>query len=269
MKTVLTKEMEIYFIENAFKESQKSMAAKFNVSKIVVSRVFKLHGIEVPREVSIKFRTEKALGRTSFSEMEDLFIKENYLTMPVKTIGKVLRRSFTGVMGRIKQMGLTIPNDIKEKRKSAGQYRKGQSPFNKGKKQSEYLSPEQIAKCRKTSFQPGLIPHNSLPDNSEVERFDKRSGKKYLMIKVPGLRKLIYKQVHVWENHHNKRLPKGYNIIFKNGNTMDCNIDNLECISNAELMKRNTIHRYPEYLRKAIKINSRINRALNENDHGK
>jgi len=264
MRKVLTKEMEKYFIENAFKESQKTMASKFGVSRIVVKRVFKMHNIKVPKNISIQLRTEKLKGRTSFTDMEDLFITENYLDMPVKTIAKVLNRSFCGVMGRINSLGLIIPEEIRHKRKESAMYHKGQEPFNKGKKQTEYLTPEQIKKCLSTSFKKGHIPHNSLPDNSERIRVDKRAGKKYVLVKIPGQRKLKYKHIHVWETHNNKALPDGHNIIFKNGNTMDCNIDNLEFISNSELMKRNSLHNYPPEIKELIHIKGAIKRQINK-----
>lgn len=58
------------------------------------------------------------------------------------------------------------------------------------------------------------------------------------------------------------KIPKGHNIIFKDGDTLNCNIDNLECISDKELMQRNSINNLPEYLREIISIKSRITKQI-------
>lgn len=264
MKRVLTPEMEKYFIENAMKESTRQMAAKFGVSKTTVQRAFKINNIIVPKEIIDQFRIIAMSGKTTFTPEEDQYIKDHYLTMPIKTIGQNINRSFTGIMGRIKSLGLELPQELREERKQIGMYRKGQIPANKGKKQSEYLTPEQIEKCRQTSFQKGQIPHNALPDWTEVERHDKRTGRKYILIKVPGIRKLIYKHIWIWENHYKKKLPEGHNIVFRNGNSLDIRINNLECISHSELMQRNTLHNYPPEVKELIHLKGAINRQINK-----
>ena len=83
----------------------------------------------------------------------------------------------------------------------------------------------------------------------------------YIYIKIPGARKAIPKHRYLWEQAHGT-IPKGYNIIFKNGNTLDCCLENLACVSNEELMQNNTIHRYPNELKTAIKQISKIKKQL-------
>ena len=49
------------------------------------------------------------------------------------------------------------------------------------------------------------------------------------------------KPVLVWEAHNKKKVPIGYVIYHKDGNMYNDNLSNLECISRAELMKRNSL----------------------------
>lgn len=148
-------------------------------------------------------------------------------------------------------------------------FKKGNKPHNTGKKLEEWMPKETIEKFKKTQFKKGTIPHNALPVGSEVIRFDKRARKTYAMIKIEGCNKLIYKHVYIFETHYNLKLKRGENIIFKDGNTSNLSIENLECITNIELMNRNTIHRYPVELKaKMIKI-SKLKRIIKKIEDGK
>ncbi len=256
--------MEQYFIENAFLLSEKKMAARFNVSTAVVKRVFKAYGIVVSKEQQIKFRSQALKGRTTFTKEEDLFIKNYYLQMPVKAIAKKLDRSFCGVSGRLKAMGLEVPKELREARKEKGMYRQGQEPKNKGKKQHEYMSKEAIARTKATRFKTGHSPHNTLPVGSEVVRHDNRNNTSYLMIKPPGKRKLVYKHIYNWEAATGKKLKKGFNIIFKDGDTHNCEPINLERVSDAELMRRNSIHNYPPEIVELVQLKGAVTRQINK-----
>lgn len=127
------------------------------------------------------------------------------------------------------------------------------------------MSVEAIERTKATRFQAGSIPKNALPDGTEVLRTDKRSGKVYTMIKVPGINKLKYKQVHVWETHHKKKVPAAHNVVFADGNTQNFEPENLECITDEELMSRNTIQRYPADLKVNIRLISKIKKVIYEN----
>lgn len=198
--------------------------------------------------------------KTTFTQVEDDFIRENYLVMPIKTIGKEINRSFCGISGRLKALGLKIPPELAAERKAKGMFRKGQIPPNKGKKMEEYMSPENLAVFRSNQFKKNHIPHNAKENWEEVQRKDKQ-GNVYYMIKLPEKRKLVYKHIWMWEEENGK-VPKAHNIVFKNGNSLDCTPENLECLSNAELMSRNTIHRYPDDLKQAIRRLGKIKKHI-------
>lgn len=254
----MTTEIEKFIIENALKMSVRKIAIESNISRDTVRRVFKRNDIIVPEELRQKWKSDSMKGRTSFTLEEDEMIKENYLKLPIKTLGKIMNRSFCGISKRLEELNLVIPEEVRAERKAKGMFRKGQEPPNKGKK----MDPEQYEKSKHTFFQKNHIPHNAKKDWCEVVRKDS-SGRCYILIKLPGRRKLSFKHVWIWEEKNGK-VPDDHAVVFKDGNTLNCVIENLECISRVELMKRNSIYNYPEELIRAIQLKNAIKRKVNK-----
>lgn len=207
------------------------------------------------------------MSKTTFSKAEDLKIRRNYLSMPIKALGDKMGRSYTGIMGRLKAMGLVIPADIIEKNKEAGKMKAGHIPFNKGLKQSEYMSADTIARSKKTQFKKGHVPANAKAKDGIITiRYGhkNRSGKAYKYIRLTLGNWIPYHQ-YKWENKYGK-VKKGYCLWFKDGNTLNCTFKNLELITRAENMARNTIQRYPKELQVSMKLISKINKKLKKNE---
>ena len=152
-------ESHIAFIKaNRFKMSASKMAIKFGCSSSVVQRYMRENGLKVPKNVIHKFRSEAHIGKTSFTPKQDVFIRENYLNIPVKTMGAMIGKSGTGIRTRLRQLGLKIPKQIVEKRKLESRFSSGHKTFNKGKKQKEWMTPEKIERSKATRFKKGNIP---------------------------------------------------------------------------------------------------------------
>lgn len=264
MNTKVTPEVSAFILENYLKMSSREIARHFGFSREVCKNFYAKNNLIVPKEIIEKFRTKALSDRSTFTTEEDQFIRENYLTMPVKTIGHRLKRSGCGISGRIKKLKLIIPREIIEQRKKDSVFKPGQIPFNKGKKLTDFMSPEAIENSKMHRFKIGNIPKNALADGTEVTREYKKSGRIYTMIKVPGKTKLIHKSIYVWETHHKKKCPSQHNIVFKDGNTQNFEIKNLECLSNAELMSRNTMHRFPQEMREIIQLKGCVTRQINK-----
>ncbi|RKD18991.1 hypothetical protein BCY91_14030 [Pelobium manganitolerans] len=120
------------------------------------------------------------------------------------------------------------------------QFRKGMTPVNKGKKQTEYMSPEAIERTKATRFKKGQLPHNTYNEVGKITiRHDhrERGGKryKYICIKV-GVWSMLHK--HLWEQANGK-VPSGHCLWFKDGDPMNCTLENLEMITRKENRKRN------------------------------
>lgn len=139
----------------------------------------------------------------------------------------------------------------------AHQFSKGHVPANKGRK----MSPERYERCRNTMFRKGHKPHNTRHDGAESIRMDK-NGHRYIHVRIAE-GKWIPKHIQVW-TQANGPVPNGCNIIFRDGDTLNCALENLECISDAELMRRNTLHNLPEEVQELIHLKSRLTRAINE-----
>lgn len=141
--------------------------------------------------------------------------------------------------------------------------KKGNIPMNKGKKQTEYMSPEAIERTKATRFRKGNLPPNTMHDYAITERRDK-TGRTYKYIRV-GLANWILYHRYIWEQAHGP-IPEGYNIQFKDGNSLNCTLDNLYMISRSKQLKNeNSLHaRYPEELRKLIQLKGALNRQINK-----
>ncbi|WP_455500930.1 HNH endonuclease signature motif containing protein [Gemmiger sp.] len=111
-------------------------------------------------------------------------------------------------------------------------FQKGQEPYTKGKKQSEYMSPEAIERTKATRFQAGQAPANLLQVGAVV-----KNTEGYLLRKkqMEGTQWERWEFLHraVWEEH-NGPIPESMMVSFKDGNKENCDISNLMLITNAE-----------------------------------
>jgi hypothetical protein len=57
-------------------------------------------------------------------------------------------------------------------------------------------------------------------------------------------------------------VPKGFAVSFRDGDKSHLALDNFELISRCELMRRNTIHRFPPELSDAIRLNGALKRRM-------
>lgn len=111
-----------------------------------------------------------------------------------------------------------------------GQFIKGFTPYNKGKKMPKKV----YEKAKYTMFRKGHIPHNHKKVGSERINVDG-----YVEIKVAEPNKWKLKSRYLYEQHHNVRLTRNDVIIFLDGNRLNLDIDNLFLISRAALARFN------------------------------
>ena len=109
-------------------------------------------------------------------------------------------------------------------------FKKGHVPWCKGTKG--------VLKPNKTSFKKGNIPHNTR------EMYSERLSKDgYIEIKV-GINKWVGKHRYIWEQHYKKKVPKGYAVLFLDGDNRNFEIDNLKIISRGALLILNRRYRH-------------------------
>lgn len=154
-----------------------------------------------------------------------------------KWLAEAMNRSEISIKGAM------FRNNIKTGRNT--RFQRGLNPWNAGRV-GVRMSP-------KSEFKKGQMPYNTLYDGAITVRSDRNSktGKiyRYKYIRIANAKWLLY-QRYVWEQH-NGPVPPKHLIKFKNGDTLDCRLENLEMISMAENARRN---RNPEKYRKTIKL---------------
>jgi hypothetical protein len=176
----------------------------------------------------------------------------------IKRIAKLgNKRSRKAVSLKAFVMGVKYLGDVKG-------YKAGHIPTNKGKK----MSPELYAKCSKTYFQKGRLPHNTLPDMSVTYRKDK-FGRYYWFIR---LQKSVWKPLHriIYENVHNVKLTINDCIRFRDGDTNNIHPDNLVYLTVVDNMNMNNPYlNYPAEVVKVIKLNNKLKRKINAKKQNK
>jgi len=173
-----------------------------------------------------------------------------------------LNMSYSQIANRAHKMGLKKTIEFKSSESSGREnlhragakfrFTPGHTPFNKGK----LMSDELYQKCQPTMFKKGNRPSNWKPDGTIIERSDK-----YLYYKVKDSHWILYHH-KVWKDAHGE-IPDNCVIRFKDGNQMNCVVENLQLISLVQNMEMNTIQRFPTELQQIMKLTSKLKNKIN------
>jgi len=190
----------------------------------------------------------------TWTDEQEQYLIANYATTSNTDLAKKLgKNNADRVMAKAKRLGLKKSKEfLSEQRKTtgqSGQFKKGLIPHNKGKK----LSDATKEKLAKTMFKSGNRPHNTLQVGAETQDKDG-----YVMVKIA--------EPNVWQYKHHvaygEPVPTGHKVIFLDGNKYNFERDNLQLVSNAELMNRNTMHRYPPELVRLLKTLNKLKKRV-------
>lgn len=133
---------------------------------------------------------------------------------------------------------------------------KGHVPANKGVKGVSYPGMEA------TQFKKGQHPHTWKPIGTE-----RLSKEGYLQRKMAdtGCTRRDYVPVHhlIWKEA-GRDIPKGFHLSFKDKNKANITLENLELVSYAEMMKRNSFHNYPKEIVQLIQLRGVVQRQINK-----
>lgn len=219
---------------------------------------------------TIKNQGVRHIKRRKYSEADVRYVAEHYATMSAREISEKLGCSHSWVVTVAKELGMRKSSEwIAERARmvalsfrngsQATQFKPGHRPMNKGKRQTEYMSPEQIAKTAATRFKKGNRPVGWRPVGSERVNVEG-----YREIKMrEGLRGWDPKHKVVWEAY-NGEVPKGYCISFLNGDKQDCRIQNLYLKTKRELLMENGLASYPKEVRDIIHLRAVLKREINK-----
>ncbi len=207
------------------------------------------------------------MNKRPFNSAEIEYLKEHYPNMSSIVIARELKRNVRTVYSKAYSLGLKKTQEFLKSKESGrlqsgtkiGEktyFQKGSIPPNKGEK----MSPELYKKVSHTFFQKGHKPKNTKWDGYISIRTMK--GIPYFYVRVAEGKHELLSRV-LWEKAKGD-IPKGYNIVFKDGNQANVKIDNLEIISDAELMKRNSFYKYPKDIQNLIHAKAALQREINK-----
>lgn len=188
----------------------------------------------------------------------------NLVSIIGKSIGKIYQKA--AALGLKKTAAYLASPDACRLRRgdsvgAAYRFKKGQLAFNKGVKGISY--PGMEATQFKKGVRQGVAVKLYQPIGAE--RISKDG---YLQRKInddmPLQRRWRAVHIVVWEEA-NGLLPKGHAIVFKDGNKRNFAIDNLELVTRAELMRRNSYHNnYPKEVAQLIQLRGAVQRQINK-----
>jgi hypothetical protein len=197
--------------------------------------------------------------------MNDI-IRERYPFEPTKKIADDLGLSESSVYNRAFAMGVKKdPVYLRSTQFPPGylggkatQFKKGTAPPNKGQK----MSTEVYQKVAKTMFKKGTVPPNTQPIGTIHQRRD-TGGKMYQYIKLADSEWQLLNR-YTWEQH-NGPIPKGMVVVYKDGDYLNNDINNLLMITKKENMARNTIQRLPKELQQVMRLKCKLINKINKN----
>lgn len=171
-----------------------------------------------------------------------------------ETLGRIFGRSPRYVMHKAGELGLRKSDAYMATK--PGCFSKGLTPWNKGK-------PFSPAGSERGRFKKGQKPHTWQPIGTE-----RVTDEGYLQRKVTdtGNTPRDYRPVHhlVWEAHTGGPVPEGHALVFRDGNLRNFDPANLELVTRAELMRRNSHHtRLPPELCQIIQLRGVLTRKIN------
>lgn len=215
---VYTKEMIDYVREIAPGRFNKEITELFNERFGLNKTVKQIRSMK--KNHKIKSGVKGASGRRLFSEEEEKFIKENVKGRYNKELTEMLNEKFK-TNYTVEQVS-ALKNRRKWTSGLTGRFKKGQEPWNKGKKGLYFPGSE------KGWFKKGQKATNLRPVGSE--RISKDG---YIVVKVQekGKYQERWRNKHVveWEKHHGP-IPENHVVVFLDSDKTNVSIDNLKMI---------------------------------------
>lgn len=202
-------------------------------------------------------------------------LRKMYPDAYAKDIAARLGMTVTMVYARAAKLGLAksaafyqrqarVDGDHLKRVGCAHRYPKGHVPANKGPRRPGFAS----GRMTEHWFKPGHYSKRWDPERYPVGAL-RLNADGYVDMKVrEGLR--AWKQFHriLWEDAHGP-IQRGLCLVFKDRDPLNIELTNLQLITRAENMRRNSIHNLPAALKAAVLQLGRLKRRINrENRRG-
>ena len=169
-------------------------------------------------------------GRKFTAEQEEWLVAHNHMSASEMSKGINDEFSLSTSPDEIKGWRARTKNP----RPTPSRFQKGHTPFSKGKKWDEYMSPESQARSRMTTFKKGDTPHNTQPLGS----ISVMVGYWVMKVSHTGNQHQKWKFLHrlLWEKEKGP-IPKGMNVVFRNGDRNDIRMENLMLMDRKEMAR--------------------------------
>lgn len=235
-----TEEMKAFIAEHAVGNSTEELAQMFNEAFPDFGVTTKqMHAYKSNNKLKSGIKGRKPGFTVKYPPEMREYMKANAEGKSTPELIEMIKRQY-GIEMTPKQMKAYKGNN-NINTGLTGRFEKGNIPPNKGKHMPIYPGME------KTLFKKGHIPHNAAKVGELRVNTDG-----YLVRKVAQPNKWRFESHLVWEEH-NGPIPDGCRITHLDGDKMNVDINNLECITNAEHL---------EMIRKGLRFNdSELTRA--------
>ena len=140
------------------------------------------------------------------------------------------------------------------------EFKSGTTPWNKGKKIGSF------GNSARTHFKKGVRQGvaSKVWKPIGTERITKDGYvKRKINDDMPFKNRWRAAHLIEWEKAHGE-VPNGYALCFKDGNKQNIDLSNLELITRAELLQRNSYHNYGKEIALAIQLQGQITRQINK-----
>lgn len=208
--------LRISYPKMGIEDLRQAFNAKFNLEKTKSE----IKGVLSNKKITCGRKTGSILkGRVRMCTPEQKkLVAKWYKTLSRKELTEKFNSEFGKNITVGQMTGFLKNHKIKSGR--TGHYEAGLVPHNKGTKG--------LMKPNKTSFKKGQKAFNHKPVGTERVNVEG-----YLEIKTAEPSTWSLKQRHVWQLKHGP-IPKGHNIRFRDGDKLNCDIDNLLLVSDSE-----------------------------------
>lgn len=197
---------------------------------------------------------------------EDAQLRQLYSGVATTQIGQRMGRPIAAIYNRAKHLGLkksaaylaTLAAASKLPVVGAAfRFPKGHAPANKGTRRPGWSA----GRMQETQFKKGQSGWNWHAIGS------RRLCGGYLYTKISDHRRVPWtknwRPTHIlhWETYRGP-VPRGFKLRFKNGDRRDIRIGNLEALTHAEMMRRNSVHNLPQPLVQVVQLLGAIQRRI-------
>ena len=221
----------------------------------------------------IELKLKKARVHQPWTEDQKAVVRREYAKTETMALAKRLNRT----PGQIHQMAATLGQKKSHeflsavarekllKRGAPYRFKRRHIPWNKGLKHPKGWAPGRMAE---TQFKKGERSGQARPVGTiSVD------GEGYRRMKVreyrPGEQTYGFGNDKVWPLLHHWTweqargpIPPGHKIAFIDKDRGNCTLENLELISDAEMMRRNSVHNLPKDLELVIQLAGALQRQL-------